>query len=635
MANNKVKIKGTNGRSTRPMSYDHVTTIDFSVVKPLGIWEMIPGDHIDLTPEVWLRTQNLACPTFGKMDCITRAFFVPHRLVMRNFLDFWAQQPVVYDSGSQVTISKSLWWNNKSFSSAFTRRFVQEGNFDRSYVEVDAMSTISPHALTFGIQMQDGSATNDYSDFEWHSGASHIHYRFNPIGKRVWDIIYSLGYRFAFYSESSGSQNNYNSGFAENNYEIDLKPLLSYLKIFQDWYCPSEFRYLFNVDSIASQSIVYASDIEAIYDMLTYAAFIWYNDDMFSMCEHAPYSKQNSVFQGPFSARFEQNTSPQGEIIHWDNNILRTYPDSILGAYSEDMTGLDLTNTNFMIRSVLHAANWLQKNNLLTHRATDLLKSIFHVEPSAARLDISEYIGSAAAPVKISDVVSTEASDNRLGELGGKGQSYRIDKLKYTAEEFGYFMVLIELRPQIQYGQGVNPICLRVNHEDYWQEDFDAVGFSPVPTECLIAGPQSYAHVNSDYAGSVFNKGAIENRIFGYLPKYWSYKISKGNLSGDFMIPKNDDIQSYHLFRNCQASTIDDYVHNSLKFRYPGLSFFDNEFDRIFMHPDRMTLRDHFQLIASFECYINGYCLALSESWQVNPDGEERQGSEHHIQSTL
>ena len=107
MANNKVKIKGTNGRSTRPMSYDHVTTIDFSVVKPLGIWEMIPGDHIDLTPEVWLRTQNLACPTFGKMDCITRAFFVPHRLVMKDFLSFWSQEPIVNNGGETHTITKS------------------------------------------------------------------------------------------------------------------------------------------------------------------------------------------------------------------------------------------------------------------------------------------------------------------------------------------------------------------------------------------------------------------------------------------------------------------------------------------------------------------------------------------------
>lgn len=142
-------------------------------------------------------------------------------------------------------------------------------------------------------------------------------------------------------------------------------------------------------------------------------------------------------------------------------------------------------------------------------------------------------------------------------------------------------------------------------------------------------------HTNESYSGVVFNKSATNNRIFGYLPKYWSYKINHGNLSGDFNIPKNIDIQSYHLFRNVEPRALNDWVHNSLKFRYPGLSFFDNDYTRIFMHPDRGTLRDHFQLIGSFECNINGYVLGLSESWQVNPDGEERQGSEQHIQSVL
>ena len=684
--NTKVKVKGLNGRSTRPMSYDHVSTLDFNVVKPFGIWELVPSDHIKVTPEMWMRTQNLACPTFGKVDCITRAFFVPHRLVMQHFLDMWSKTPfrASSTSNSLVTLDSVFKIENKMISDIFVSRFTGDSeHFENSEVHPEHWNGdgASVQSLTFGIWRQNSSWTDDFSDFETYEGAMTTHYRFNPIGKRVWDLFYSLGYRFALYNISGTAQDNKNSGSLSNYYDCSLLPILSYLKIFSDWYCPSEFKYLFNVDEFAHHNGDFVSEqmVQQIFDMVTYAVYMWYNDDMFSLCEHFPYSKQNFMSGGPFGVKVRQPYLQEGDILQWDIARGSEVSTDLTGAHvsvygssgstssgstsyvtvnGQDFVGntvgtagnakakgspafgnlawnLNESISSFTVRAVQKAANWLQKNNLLTHRATDYLRAKFGVEPNAVRLDVSEYIGSASAPVKISDVVSTEASDGKLGELGGKGTSYSIQELNYTAEEFGYFIVTVELRPRIQYGQGVNPLILRCNHEDFWQEELDGLGFTPVPTECLCAGPISTNRVNQTYRGVVFNLGDQENRVFGYLPTFWSYKINHGNLSGDFMIPKNLDIQSYHLMRTVPGQHLDDYVHNSLKFRYPGLCFYENEYNRIFMNPDTLTLRDHFQLIGSFDCYINGPVLALSESWQVNPDGEERQGREQHIQSVL
>lgn len=683
--NSKVKVKGLNGRSSRPMSYDHVSTLDFNVVKPFGIWELVPSDHINVKPEMWMRTQNLACPTFGKVDCITRAFFVPHRLVMKHFLDMWSQTPfrVTDISDSLTTLKGVMKVDIHTFSMKFIDRFtgVSSSEFQASEVQpVHWNGDMSnSQSLTFGITFQDEHQTSDYSDFERYYPGSTSHYRFNPIGKRVWDLLYSLGYRFNFLNESLSD--NYNKGTSDNFYDVSLLPILSYLKIFSDWYCPTEFKYLFNIDEFANNTGVFITMnvIAKIYDMLTYAAYMWYNDDMFSICEHFPYSKQNYLTGGPFGNVVRQPFLQEGDILQWDfargvevktdltgahvttygstggsssgsNSYVtingRDYVGNTVGtsgnvkskgtvAFGDLASNLNESISSFTVRAVQKAANWLQKNNLLTQRATDYLRAKFGVEPSAVRLDISEYIGSASAPVKISDVVSTEASDGKLGELGGKGTSYSIQELNYTAEEFGYFIVTVELRPRIQYGQGVNPIVLRTEFEDFWQEETDGLGFTPVPTQCVAAGPISTNRVNRDYIGVVFNNCSNENRVFGYLPSYWSYKTTHGNLSGDFGIPKNLDIQSYHLFRNVPGNDLDDYIHNSLKFRYPGLCFYENDFQRVFMNPDTLTLHDHFQLIGSFDCYINGPVLAMSESWQVNPDGEERQGREQHIQSVL
>lgn len=641
MANNKVKIKGVNGRSTRPMSYDHVTTIDFNVVKPFGIWECVPGDRINVRPEVWMRLQAMNCPTFGKMDVITRAFFVPHRLVFRNFLDFWSQNPVRTTGQSTTTLVRTCkQMNMRTFTNYFVKRFTETDatTFARPYLDVDAWtgSDASAFSLTFGAWVQNDRIRNDREDFCMHYGANHIHYRMNPIGKRVWDILYSLGYRFQMFTNTSNED--YNTGGDDNEYMVSMMPILSYLKIFSDYYCPSQYKYIFNVDHMAEDmQFSMPDDINSLFDMLTYSCFLWYNDDMFSLCESAPYNKQNYTSGGIFGMTYQQSSLDANSIIDWSAaNTQLAHGDPKLGAYSP-------TNApnSWTVRAVQRVANLLQKNNLLSPRAQDYLKAKFGVTPSAARLDVAEYLGHASAPVKISDVVSTSMSNNAdegnsLGQLGGKGTSYQINNLQYSAEEFGYFILTIELRTRIDYGQGVNPLVLRVRHEDFWQEETDALGFTPVPTECLVSGPVDGSYrTNDTYLGVIFNRGAQDDRVFGYLPKYWSYKINHGNLSGDFGIPKNQDIQAYHLMRTIEGRDLPDYVGNSLKFRYPGLCYYDNQFSRIFVSGDAYNVKDHFQLIGSFECFINGYPLALNESWQVNPDGEERQGAEQHIQSVL
>ena len=676
--NSKVKVKGVEGRSSRNLSSDHVTTIDFNVVKPFGIYEMIPGDRISISPEVWMRTQAMNCPTFGKVDVITRAFFVPHRLVFRHFLDFWRQNSYGNGNGLMNTISKVFNYKMKDLTERFLVRF-EVCDSDAFVTERVPMSVIESSGVAtrfhFGVQLQDTHYQHDYEDFCISKGADKHHYRFNPLGKRVYDIFISLGYRFQMFSTISTSHDTHNQGEESNVYEVSLLPILSWLKIFNDWYCPNEFRYLFSIDEFCNKTTIYANDLDEILDMCTWACYLFYNDDLFSLSEHEPYNKQKFVNDSIVTQKWHQVSASPNEIVSWDkafNVSGDNYQGAINGAFQgeystsearsklssqgSDILGLKSSESAssstvnaystagvfanalnnsisaWSVKAVVKAAHWLQKNNLLTKRAEDYIKAKFNVAPSAVRMDITEYIGSASKPLQISEVVSTQGGET-LGELGGKGTAYSIDNLKYTAEEFGYFIVTIEMRPRIEYGQGVNPLVLRTNVEDFYQEEFDGLGFTPVPTQCLNAGPMT--GMRSFNYGDTYNLGNVENRIFGYLPKYWSYKIAHGNLSGDFGIPKNIDIQSYHLFRYVGGSILTEYTQNSLSFRYSGLGYYDNNFNRIFVDSSTLHLKDHFILIGSFDCWINGVPLALNESWMVNEDGEERQGSLHHVQSVI
>lgn len=665
---NSLKVKSGSGRSTRDNSYDHVSTIDFNVVKPMGVFEMVPGDNIHLKPEMWMRTQALNVPTFGKMDVICRAFFVPLRLCWSNFNDMYRNAPLKTGSGLQY-FGYCPRYDMRVFSTAFLNRF-KVGDFDAVRVPIDIISGVATR-LTFGIYVNDTDAVSN-NDFTVRHQANVVNYRFNPIGKRVFDLINSLGYRFQFFSDFQTSTN---SGTSDNTYYVSLMPILAWLRMFQDWYCPSEFKYLFKPDLLKDKSIIDGPDIAQILDELTWACFIFFNDDMFSMCENAPYRKGNNTTHGD---ALSQSLSPVDAFVpDPDSNVnSRVHTDAWTGGQvnnfgfstspgTTDYTTLhntdwfgrnrnDYTQTSqvfskvdpavaggllnqqisaWTVKGVMAMATWLQRNNLLSSRVTEYLRAKFGVTPTAARMQVTEYIGSKVSPVKISDIPCTDGLN--LATLGAKATSYNIDDLRYTAEEFGYVIFTTELRPRIGYGQGVDPLVLRTRTSEFYNEEYDALGFEPVPTECLASGPIVYQSGNAETS----NLGASDNRIFGYLPRLWSYKIRHDNLSGDFMLPRfahvKNDLHSYHLMRSIEGRDLSDFIHNSLSFRYSGLSYYENNYGRIFNNSSLSDLEDHFMLICSFDCYINGLPLALNESWQVNDDHNEREGHLTNIQGSL
>lgn len=673
MANvNSLKVKAGKGRSTRDLSFDHVSTIDFNVVKPMGVFELVPGDQLHVRPEIWMRTQALNCPTFGKMDVISRAFFVPMRLCWSNFNDFYRKAPLKTSTGLQY-FQHTPRYGMRDLSNAFLNRFV-EGDMAQSRVPIDVISGVATR-LTFGVYHQ-GSDPHANMDFSVRHAANCISYRFNPLGKRVYDLFVSLGYRFQFFSDYQGSTN---SGTIDNVYSPSLMPILAWLRMFQDWYCPSEFKYLFKPDPLVDVANVTSVHIAEILDELTWACYLFFNDDMFSMCENAPYRKGNNTVD-PTGSTFSQQMGMPNSIIPSDahdssfsnvqsdgylGGILRNFDSASSGGVkystvngtnwlgrSPDNLGtaaptyqkmdpaaasgiLNQQVSNWTIKAVMSMATWLQRNNLLSSRVTEYLKAKFGVTPSAARMQVTEYIGSKSSPVKIGDIPCTESQD--LAVLGAKGTSYNIDDLRYTAEEFGYVLFTVELRPRIGYGQGVDPVVLRTRLDEFYNEEFDALGFEPVPTHTLVSGPITYSGIMGRSTETA-NLGASDNRIFGYLPRLWSYKCKHDNLSGDFAVPKygNSGIQAFHLMRNVDGQDLSGFIHNSLSFRYAGLSYYDNEYARIFNNDElSIGLDDHFHLICSFDAEVNGLPLALNESWQVNQDHNEREGHMTNIQASL
>lgn len=70
----------TSGKNKFSMPFQLITTNNFGIMKPLVCKYLVPNDKITRCEiREFQRLMPMPSPTFGKIDSVTRAFFVPMR----------------------------------------------------------------------------------------------------------------------------------------------------------------------------------------------------------------------------------------------------------------------------------------------------------------------------------------------------------------------------------------------------------------------------------------------------------------------------------------------------------------------------------------------------------------------------
>lgn len=247
----------------------------------------------------------------------------------------------------------------------------------------------------------------------------------------------------------------------------------------------------------------------------------------------------------------------------------------------------------------LRAANSLQRykerNNYVGSKIINKILAHFGVSPTPERLDMAEFIGGQEFPIQIGDVtssafqVSGTPSTFGLGDMAGKGiGGSRGDTVRYHATEHGIFMTVMAILPTVGYYQALPYSWTRGVYGDpfdYYHSEFENLGYEPVLNK------EIYCPTVLDPAYSSYNPDGI----FGYVPRYASYKFHNDVLAGDFVGRLasggtfNAQMDSWHLFRKLQY---DDSNPLALNDNFVTLNNRANDFDRIFQ--TTTTDLDHF-----------------------------------------
>lgn len=90
----QIKVETPNTNSF-DLSYDSKLTLDLGTLIPVMVQDTLPGDIFNITPEMLIRLSPMIAPVMHKIDARIHAYFVPNRLLWKNWDKFLAGKDVV------------------------------------------------------------------------------------------------------------------------------------------------------------------------------------------------------------------------------------------------------------------------------------------------------------------------------------------------------------------------------------------------------------------------------------------------------------------------------------------------------------------------------------------------------------
>lgn len=141
----------------------------------------------------------------------------------------------------------------------------------------------------------------------------------------------------------------------------------------------------------------------------------------------------------------------------------------------------------------------------------------FGVYTPDSRLPRCLFLGSTSQVVSFGEIPQTsETGDTPLGTLAGKGTSYNpsfLFKGRFTMH--GFIVIFTSVTVQAMYESGIHPMFSRFDRTEYAWPRYARLGEEPIYTKELFV-----------------DNTVTESTVFGYAPRYSTYKSDTGSIHG-------------------------------------------------------------------------------------------------------
>lgn len=497
-------LKAHPERNAFDLSHNDVFSCAPGMLLPISCTEVLPNEHYEINPQIFLRTMPLNSAAFVRLRQHVEFFYVPMRVLCRQFSQF-----VV---GTKYPISA----------------FQQLNEYD---------STL-PHLTLADIRNWMTTSTGfDAFNLKISLGAT-----------RLLDL---LGYGFS--SVRPVTSDNYPDSYKasdvsdpQSSPSVSIFRLAAYQKVYQDFYrnpyWESPDAQAFNFDDFYGMSL---SKVTGRLDKLFQIRYRNWSKDFFTSIQPS--------FQGsPFVTRVVDlsnsklnavNTTdsfqPKTELSYVDNKLpfaggTKDFLTSALTGFYSD-PGSDIKSLSIPVHNI-RAAFALDK----LYRLQQQSGNGSYGEQIRNRFGFggvhddwkSTYIGGSSSPISIGEVITTantnNGSDDSIGQTGdiyGKASSVNDTKITFDSKEHGIVIGIFSVTPDADYNSfGVDPHNFKLNFEQFYQPEFDRLGHQPLNTFNLTClSPISNT-----------NSKSWLQRVIGFQNRYLEYKTGVDRVHGQF-----------------------------------------------------------------------------------------------------
>ena len=562
----EVKIKTT--RSAFDLSRRVISSAKCGELLPCFVEDMLPGDHIKINPSLFTRLAPLNTANFARINQYVNFYFVPYRLLYRDFNTFAVDRSDAAKQASSILAQHSVPRQLPYVHSHVLRDLLTNG---AKSVKHDSWAVLKHNANNAEVLRKLVKGT------------------LNRFGINRFDNALKLLQYLGYYDIANLNLHlTLDDSEQETRILLNLFPLLAYQKVYCDFYRFQQWEgdqpNTYNVDYLSGSKSSLEIPISSLFDSVTaanpqtdlddsYTIFKSSDDCMFDLryvnaikdtlfgvVPSAQYGAASSVDvelskssirslvshfgafklglynpgdNSPYDAKFVDDnelnrpllTATNGNVVGGQNLQFLSLNDS--GDYSNpfESANSDLfksLSSTFTIAS-LRSAQALQKfrevslSNNSDYKSQ--IESHFGVKVSSLMSSLCDYLGGFSTSADISTVANTNITDGNVADYSAIGtmSNNNAKEIDFTCREHGiiigvsYVLPLLDVQPI-----GYDITCLRSEFEDFAIPEFDRLGNEEVDPRLFIGA------------------AASSNSHLGYGPRYYDYKTKYDICLGDF-----------------------------------------------------------------------------------------------------
>ena len=510
------------GRNVFDLSHENKFTTEFGRLTPIFCEEVLPGDKWNVSASTFIRMMPMVAPVMHEINSYIHFFFVPRRLLWKNWQDFITG----VDSGGGIDGQKGSEHMPHYIDGSIMNSMADYGDL------AEVMKLFSPSSLWDYL----GYPTIDQNAKIW------IDYAVNESDSSRMEIDPLIAYQFIW-----------NEYYRDQNIEYDEFDLSFWrdsdgVNSLADWlitdpnYANWNGRNIFKLKYRAWEKDYFTSalpepqrgpDVSIPIDINADVNFNYYagdtklktdNPEWFNSSESSPLTMTQINGSGDGKLNFEETQYLSYKTIGIDNS------DQL----SVQISGINSTIND--LRMALRLQEFYELSARVGNRYKEMIVGHFGVFTPDYRIDRPQYLGGSKFPLQISQVLQTSATQSTeqpLGDMAGHGISGS-SNFMFNEEfyEHGYIIGIMSILPRSSYHQGLHRKFTRFDRLDHYWEKFSHLGEQEVKNKELYF----------DYMSNGVNVPGEPNRndgTFGYQSRYSEYKYIANHLHGDFKTTLN------------------------------------------------------------------------------------------------